>query len=284
MVGVADRHIEPDHVVGERHLGVKVGRPRMVGMVGPDPGDAGLLSFFDGSFGAKAHHQMALGVVAVHQRHAGAFPLDPDIGFEVQAAFANSLDIGGQAENAVAVGAVQIGVRHQGRDLAGIALAHADGNEGAGYKIFQLGRRIAARLFGLIAHASVDLVAAGQMADRLAAFLECAGDFGAVIDPQDFHRPIAHIDEAVPGAGLDEDRIHGFDARADAVDFYLGVTFQQDYLFVAIMLVDGNLGALGERGGARRGVGAAGFVGDQHRRLDPVAALNNVQLVRFHDF
>ena len=86
MVGVADREIEPDHVVGERHPRVKRGGADMVEELRVDPADAGCARLFDCDLRGAAHHQMTHAVVAVDQRGRGLLAHDADVGSDVEAA------------------------------------------------------------------------------------------------------------------------------------------------------------------------------------------------------
>ncbi len=120
MVGVADREIEPDHVVGERHPRIERGGAGMVGELRVDPADAGRARFLDCDPGGAAHHQMAHAVVAVDQRGRGLLAHHADVGLGVEAAGFDAAGILRQPADAVAVGALQIGLRHQRGDDSGV--------------------------------------------------------------------------------------------------------------------------------------------------------------------
>ena len=71
------------------------------------------------------HHQMAHAVVAVDHRHRGALVHHADVGPRIDAAGADALDVLRQPDHAVAVGALQVGLRHQRGDLVGIGIGQA---------------------------------------------------------------------------------------------------------------------------------------------------------------
>ena len=79
MVVAADREIEADHVVRERHHGVERRRARMVAHSRADPADACLLGLRDRGHGGKAHDEMAHAVVAIDERGGRPLLYDADI-------------------------------------------------------------------------------------------------------------------------------------------------------------------------------------------------------------
>ena len=79
VVVAADREIEPDHVVGERHHGVERRRAGVVAHARADPGDARALGLLDRGHGGEAHDQMADAVVAVDERGGRPLPHDADV-------------------------------------------------------------------------------------------------------------------------------------------------------------------------------------------------------------
>ncbi len=139
VVGAADGDVEADHVAGERHHGIERRRAGMVAVVSADPGDAGCRGLLHRQLGGAAHHQMTQRIVAIQHRHGGALFFHRNGRTGVDAAGLNALDILRQPENAVAVGADQIGLRHQRRDLGGIAGRHAAGHKGPRNKGFKIG-------------------------------------------------------------------------------------------------------------------------------------------------
>ena len=126
MVGVADREIEPDHVVGERHGRVERGRAGVVAELRVDPGDACGARLLDRDLGRALHHEMAHAVVAVHKRGGGLLAHHADVRPDVEAAGLDAAGILRQPADAVPVRSLQIGLRHQGRDRNGVSLGQAE--------------------------------------------------------------------------------------------------------------------------------------------------------------
>ncbi len=73
-----------------------------------------------------AHHQMTHAVVAVDQRGRGLLAHHADVGTGVEAAGLDAAGILRQPADAVAVGALQIGLRHQRGDDSGIRSGQAE--------------------------------------------------------------------------------------------------------------------------------------------------------------
>ena len=120
MVGVADREIKPDHVVGKRHGRVQRGRAGMVGELRVDPCDAGRARLFDGDLGRALHDEMTHAVVAVQKRGAGLLAHHADVGPDVEAARLDAAGILRQPAHAVSVRPLQVGLRHQCCDRHGV--------------------------------------------------------------------------------------------------------------------------------------------------------------------
>ena len=131
MVVAADREIEPDHVVGERHHRVGSGRARMVAHARADPGDAVVLRLLDRGHGGETHHQMADAVVAIDQRGRRPLPHDADIRTRIDPARLQAPRIDRQADHAVGIRAAQIGLDHQAGEDIGVVGRQAGGLEGA---------------------------------------------------------------------------------------------------------------------------------------------------------
>jgi hypothetical protein len=79
---------------------------------------------------------MAHAVVAVDHRHRGTLLHDPDVRRHVDAAGTNPLDVLRQPDDAMAVGPLQVCLRHQAGNLVGIGGRQANplqraGDEGA---------------------------------------------------------------------------------------------------------------------------------------------------------
>jgi len=122
VIGVADREVQPDHVMGERHRGVERGRAGMVAELRVDPAYSGAARLFDRHFGGAFHHEVAHAVVAVQHGRAGVLVHDMDVGPDVEAAGLDPPDILRQPADAVPVRSLQVGLRHQGRDRGSIDL------------------------------------------------------------------------------------------------------------------------------------------------------------------
>ncbi len=113
VVGVADREIQSDHVVLERHRRVQRRRARVVAAIDADPGRTGGLRFLDRGLRGEAHHHMPHAVVAVDERHSRGLSCDAHLRLHVDRARADPPHVLRQAENSVAVGALEIGAHHQ---------------------------------------------------------------------------------------------------------------------------------------------------------------------------
>ena len=129
MIGVADRKVEPDHVMGERHRGVERGGTGMVAELRVDPAYAGAARLFDGHLGRAFHDEVAHAVVAVQDGRAGVLVHDMDVRPDVEAAGLDPPDILRQPADAVPVRPLQVGRRHQGRDRRSVGVRQAYSNE-----------------------------------------------------------------------------------------------------------------------------------------------------------
>jgi hypothetical protein len=132
VVGVADSEVQPGHAVLDRHRRVEGGRPGVVAAVDSDPGDPRGLRLLDGGLRGEAHHHVAHAVVAVDERHPRGLAGDADLGFDVDRSALDAPDVLRQPEDAVAVGAEQVGARHQLRAGRGVLRGKADGEQGLG--------------------------------------------------------------------------------------------------------------------------------------------------------
>ena len=112
--------IDADHVVSERHRGIERGGAGMIAHARADPGDALRLGLLDRRLRRKLHHQMADAVVAIDQRGGRPILHDADVGARIVAAGLQPPDVDGQADDAMGVGAAQIGLDHQRRDGFGV--------------------------------------------------------------------------------------------------------------------------------------------------------------------
>ena len=117
---------------GERHARVERRRAGVVAPLRADPGDARGARLLDGDLGGALHHQVPHAVVAVHQRHRGALVHDADVGPHVDAAGLDAPHVLRQADHAVAVGALQVGLGHERGHLGGIGRRQAHPLEGGG--------------------------------------------------------------------------------------------------------------------------------------------------------
>ena len=73
-----------------------------------------------------AHHQMAHAVVAIDERSRGLLAHHANVWFGIETASLDAARILRQPADAVAVGALQIGLGHQRRDDGGIAIGQAE--------------------------------------------------------------------------------------------------------------------------------------------------------------
>ena len=136
MVRIADRQIEPDHVVRHRHARIQRRRAGVIAMLDADPGDTDVAGFLDRFFRREAHHQMAHAVVAVDQRHTRRFALDADMRRKIDRVALDAADVLRQAEHAVAVGAQQVGAHLQFGNTLGFGDRYSDRFIGAHDKGF----------------------------------------------------------------------------------------------------------------------------------------------------
>jgi hypothetical protein len=160
VIGVADREVETDHVALQRHSRVERRRAGVVAEARAGPADPGALRLLGSDLRGTRHDQVPHGVVAVDERRRRALLDDADLGMQVDAAGADPLQVGREADHAVAVGALQVGLGHQRGDRRRIGVGHADGDEGARDEVAQrLGaqrpRRRLASLSGLLDHGAV---------------------------------------------------------------------------------------------------------------------------------
>jgi hypothetical protein len=137
VVRVADREVEPDHVVRERHARIERRRPGVVAPLRPDPGDAGGARLLDREVGGPLHHEVAHPVVAVHERHPGALAQDADVRAHVDPARLDAPHVRRQPDHPVAVGALQVGLGHQAAERARVVCGNADALEGRGDEVAQ---------------------------------------------------------------------------------------------------------------------------------------------------
>ncbi len=97
----------------------------MIAPLGADPGDARHARFLDRQASGAFHHQMPHAVVAVDRRHARAFLHDADIRTRIHPAGFDAPRVLRQANDAMAVRALQVGFRHQRGHGEGIGGAQA---------------------------------------------------------------------------------------------------------------------------------------------------------------
>jgi hypothetical protein len=108
VVGIANREIEPDHVVRERHPRIERGGAGVIGKLRVDPADAGCARLLDRDGGGAAHHEMTHAVVAVDKRGRGLLTHHADVWFGIEAAGPDAAGILRQPADAVAVGALKV--------------------------------------------------------------------------------------------------------------------------------------------------------------------------------
>ena len=85
----------------------------MVAELRVDPAYAGAARLFDGHLGRAFHDEVAHAVVAVHKRGGGLFAHHADVRPHIEAAGLDAADVLRQPGDAVSVGPLQIGLRHQ---------------------------------------------------------------------------------------------------------------------------------------------------------------------------
>ena len=104
----------------------------MVAVAGTHPSDTGTPGFFNGDVHSVRHDQVAHAVVAVDDGHSGALSHDPNVGTRIDAARQNTFDILRQANNAVAVRTLQVGIGHEARDFGGVLIGQSGAFQGVG--------------------------------------------------------------------------------------------------------------------------------------------------------
>jgi hypothetical protein len=137
VVRVPDAEVEAAHSGGGGHPRVQQRRTRVIAHPHADPGDAAPARLLDRGPGGEVHHEVSHAVVAVDERHPGLLAQHADVRLEVHAAGADPPDVVRHPEDAVAVGAEEIGLRHELRHQARVALRHADGAERGGDELPQ---------------------------------------------------------------------------------------------------------------------------------------------------
>src|SRR4051794_5444035 len=141
MIGVADREIEPDHVVLERHRGVDRGGAGMIAVAGADPADAIVASQRDRLLDGAGYDEAAEPVIAIDDSGRPRLPDHRDLGPRVEPARLDAADVLRQAKDAVPVGAADVRGGHQLRRLRRIRLRNADRAIGGVDKADQVGVR-----------------------------------------------------------------------------------------------------------------------------------------------
>src|SRR5436309_13419180 len=79
VVGVADREIEPDHVVRDRHRGIDRGGAGMIAVAGADPADAVVASQRDRLLDGAGYDVAAEPVIAIDDSGRTRLPDDRDL-------------------------------------------------------------------------------------------------------------------------------------------------------------------------------------------------------------
>src|SRR5436190_19984564 len=117
MIGVADREIEPDHVVLERHRGVDRGGAGMIAVAGADPADAIVARQRDRLLDGAGYDEAAEAVIAIDHGGRPGLPDHRYLRARVKPARLDAADVLRQAEDAMPVGAADIRGGHQLRRL-----------------------------------------------------------------------------------------------------------------------------------------------------------------------
>jgi hypothetical protein len=113
MVGVADREIQPDHVVRQWHARIKRRRTGMIAELRAHPPNAGGAGLFDGHCGGTLHDEVPHAVIAIDQRRAGVLTHHMNVWPGIEAACPDTAGILRQTADAVSVRALQVRFRHQ---------------------------------------------------------------------------------------------------------------------------------------------------------------------------
>ena len=137
VIGVAHGKVQTQQVVLECHFGVKGGWACMVAVLRAHPSDAGFFCLFDGQFGGVLHHQMPHCIVTIDERHGGLFFDHLDFGVAIDCACFDALGVRGQAENAMPIRALHIGLCHQLRNDEAVIAWKAQGHHGVLDKAFK---------------------------------------------------------------------------------------------------------------------------------------------------
>ena len=146
MIVAANREINPDHVVGERHHGIERGRTRVIAHARAHPGNACLRCLLDGCHRSKAHDQMPDAIIAIDQGACRPLPDDADIRTRIDPARLEPAQIDRQPDHAVGVAAAQTGVDHEPSDDFCVVLRQSGCDERARGESDQGRRRDARRL------------------------------------------------------------------------------------------------------------------------------------------
>ena len=139
MVVAADREIQADHIVSERHCYVKRRRPGVIAHARAYPADSGSLGLFDRQFGGATHHQMTHAVVAVDQRHRIALADHANVRCGIDATGAQAANVKRQPDRAMGVAAAQIRFDHEICQYLRVGLWQGGSDEGAAYEAREIG-------------------------------------------------------------------------------------------------------------------------------------------------
>ena len=138
LVAAADRAVDADHAVRERHRGIDRSRAGVVAVARAGPADAGLRRLPDRRPGRPFDREVTHPVVAVHECDRSRFPQDRDLRGPVDAPAPYAFQIIRQAEDPVRVEAGAVGGHHEPRDIRRVAPGQAFAGQHPGDEALEL--------------------------------------------------------------------------------------------------------------------------------------------------
>ena len=109
----------------------------MVAIARAHPGHTCVCGFFDRELNCMRHHQMPHPVITIDHSHRGLIVHDFNLRIHVDPTSPNTLDVLRQANHAMTVRALQIGLRHERRNFVSVLKRQPIGLQGARDKVFE---------------------------------------------------------------------------------------------------------------------------------------------------